>query len=86
MAQTQIFIDADMLARLDATSLANSVSREEALREAIDNYCEYDRWFRAKVEEGRKAYEEGRYVSNEEATRIAQQRCAELRRMMSCGK
>ena len=49
MAQTQISIDADMLARLDATSLANSVSREEALREAIDNYCEYDRWFMSSV-------------------------------------
>ena len=78
MAQTQISIDADMLARLDATSLANSVSREEALREAIDNYCEYDRWFRAKVEEGERDYRAGRYVSQEEATRLAEERRKKL--------
>lgn len=78
MAQTQIFIDADRLARLDATSLANSVSREEALREAIDNYCEYDRWFRAKVEEGERDYRAGRYVSQEEATRLAEERRKKL--------
>ena len=78
MAQTQIFIDADRLARLDATSLANSVSREEALREAIDNYCEYDRWFRAKVEEGERDYRSGRYVSQEEASRLAEERRKKL--------
>ena len=29
----------------------------------------YDTWFRAKVEEGFKALEEGRFISNEEAKR-----------------
>lgn len=86
MSLTQVSIDAASLARLDATAAANAASREEALKEAIDHYCEYDGWFRARVEEGREAYLEGRYVSNEEATRIAQERCDELRRMMSSAK
>ena len=35
--------------------------------EAIVQYSEYDRWFRAKVEEGRKAIKEGRFITNDEA-------------------
>lgn len=78
MSLTQISIDAETLALLDATALANTVSREEALREAIANYCEYDRWFRAKVEEGERDYRAGRYVSQEEATRLAEERRKKL--------
>ncbi|MDE5879741.1 MAG: ribbon-helix-helix protein, CopG family [Desulfovibrio sp.] len=82
MSLTQISIDADTLARLDATAAANSASREEALKEAIDTYCAYDRWFKEVVEEGRKAFREGRCVSNEEAVRLALERDAELRGML----
>ena len=78
MAQTQISIDAAILDQLDATAASLSLSREEALREAIDNYCEYDRWFRAKVEEGERDYRAGRYVSQEEATRLAEERRKKL--------
>ncbi|MBD5627299.1 MAG: ribbon-helix-helix protein, CopG family [Desulfovibrio sp.] len=78
MAQTQISIDAAILDQLDATAASLSLSREEALREALDNYCEYDRWFRAKVEEGERDYRAGRYVSQEEATRLAEERRKKL--------
>lgn len=67
MSQAQITLDAESVAMLDATAAASGFSREEALKEAIEHYSEYDRWFRAKVEEGEHAYLAGRYVSNEEA-------------------
>ncbi len=36
----------------------------------------YDAWFRRKVEAGEKAYREGRFISQEEATARAEQRRA----------
>lgn len=48
LPSTLISMDSATLARLDATAWVNSASRDEALKEAIDNYCEYDAWFRAK--------------------------------------
>ena len=42
---------------------------------------EYDAWFRRKVEAGEKAYREGRFVTQEEATRRA-----ELRRQKLLGQ
>ncbi|MDO5490722.1 MAG: hypothetical protein Q4F52_11580 [Bacteroidaceae bacterium] len=67
MSLTQVALDQESLAMLDATAVASTFSREEALKEAISQYCEYDRWFRAKVEEGRKAIKEGRFITNDEA-------------------
>ncbi|WP_308620887.1 ribbon-helix-helix protein, CopG family [uncultured Desulfovibrio sp.] len=78
MSLTQVSIDAATLARLDATAAANAASREEALKEAIDKYCEYDSWFRAKIEEGERDYRAGRYVSQEEASRLAEERRKKL--------
>jgi len=67
MSMTQIAVDQESLAMLDSIAAASSFSREEALKEAIVQYSEYDRWFRAKVEEGRKAIKEGRFITNDEA-------------------
>lgn len=67
MSQVQITLDNDTLAMLDATAKASTFSREEALREAIEQYSAYDRWFRARVEEGLADLAAGRVVSNEEA-------------------
>ncbi|WP_165078492.1 MULTISPECIES: ribbon-helix-helix protein, CopG family [unclassified Desulfovibrio] len=78
MAQTQISLDTAILDQLDATAASLSLSREEALREAIVNYCAYEGWFRAKVEEGERDYRAGRYVSQEEATRLAEERRKKL--------
>ena len=38
----------------------------------------YDEWFRRKVEEGERAYREGRFISQEEATRRAEKRAARI--------
>lgn len=78
MSQAQITLDAESSALLDAIAAASAFSREEALKEAIERYSEYDRWFRAKVEEGEKAYLEGRYVSNEEVKQRSQERLEQI--------
>ena len=38
----------------------------------------YDEWFRSKAEEGEKAYREGRFISQEEATLRAEKRAARI--------
>lgn len=69
MSQVQITLDNDTLALLDATAKASTFSREEALREAIEQYSAYDRWFRARVEEGLADLAAGRVVSHEQVER-----------------
>lgn len=66
MAQVQITLDGASVAMPDATAAASAFSREEALKEAIEQYSAYDRWFRAQVEEGIKAFEAGDVYSMEE--------------------
>ncbi len=73
MSQT-ISIDNATLASLDAAASLRNMTREDTLREAVDRLAEYDAWFRAKVEGGERAYREGRFISQEESTRRAQQR------------
>lgn len=74
MSLTQISLDEAALAQLDAAAAAREISREDAVLEAIKNLAEYDAWFRRKVEAGEKAYREGRFITQEEATRRAEQR------------
>ena len=57
----------------------------QLLRDFMRNYVaetqedvEYDVWFRRKVEAGEKAYREGRFITQEEATRRAGQRRARI--------
>lgn len=78
MSLTQVSIDAATLARLDATAAANAASREEALKEAIDNYCEYDRWFRRQVDKGLEDIREGRVLSSKEVDQRAELRRVRL--------
>jgi len=42
--------------------------------------AEYDAWFRRKVEAGERAYRAGRFITQEEATRRAEQRRANILR------
>ena len=51
MSLTQISLDAGMLDRLDAVAAQRSLSREDALREAVENYLEEARQI-AAIEEG----------------------------------
>lgn len=74
MSLTQISLDEAALASLDAAAAAREISREDAVLEAIRNLSEYDEWFRRKVEAGEKAYREGRFITQEEATHRAEQR------------
>jgi predicted transcriptional regulator len=57
----------------------------QLLRDFMRNYvaelqgdAEYDAWFRRKVEAGEKAYREGRFITQEEATRRAERRRARI--------
>jgi predicted transcriptional regulator len=53
----------------------------QLLRDFMQNYvseyqgdAEYDAWYRRKIEAGERAYREGRFISQEEAVRRAEQR------------
>jgi predicted transcriptional regulator len=72
------------------TAFADAAKRKDRtaaqlLRDFMRNYvlesqgdAEYDAWFRNKVEAGEKAYREGRFITQEEATRRAGQRQARI--------
>lgn len=84
MSQTQISMDEKILASLDSTSVAQAHSRDEALKEAIQNYVEYDRWHRAKVEAGIKAARAGRVVSGEAVRQHSRALLDKLRSLHNC--
>ncbi len=57
----------------------------QLLRDFMRNYvaelqegAEYDAWFRRKVEAGERAYREGRFITQDEATHRATQRRARI--------
>jgi len=78
MSMTQIAVDDTTLASLDAAAVLRSLSREEMLREAVQNLSEYDNWFRGKVEESLQAYDAGDVHSHEEVELEAEQRIVEI--------
>ncbi len=80
MSLTQISIDAATLARLDALAADNTASREATLKEAIDQYYEYDRWFRDNVQRGLDDIREGRVFSCEEVARESEALLSDLSR------
>ena len=61
-----------------AAQLLRDFMREYIAKNQQD--AEYDAWFRSKVEAGEKAYREGRFITQEEATRRAEQRQAKILR------
>ncbi len=73
MSLTQISIDNDRLARLDALAAQESTSREALVNQAIDDLltkadtdAAYEAWFRRKVDAGLRDVREGRVVSREQ--------------------
>lgn len=58
MSLTQISLDADTLSRLDKAASSRSLSREDALREAVDAYLD-DVTLRNEVGAGRADLERG---------------------------
>lgn len=65
MSLTQIAVDTDMLARLDAVATQRSISREEALREAVVGYLDEARQISA-IEEGIKEANAGNFATEAE--------------------
>ncbi len=66
MSQTPIFLDDESIAMLDATAMASTTSRNDALEEAIHNYVEYDQWVQNKVQKGLQAARDGQVYTEEE--------------------
>jgi len=58
--------DEGTLARLDNVAKQMGRSRNWALNKAIEDFVEYHEWYAAKVQEGIKAAEEGRFATQEE--------------------
>lgn len=65
MAQTQISLDTAILEQLDATAASLSLSREDALRESIENLATWGARFREDVEAGIASAERGELLSSE---------------------
>lgn len=85
MSLTQISIDNDRLARLDALAAQESTSREALVNQAIDDLltkadtdAAYEAWFRGKVEAGLRDVQEGRVVSHEQIEADAKARREKL--------
>ena len=85
MSLTQISIDNDRLARLDALAAQESTSREALVNQAIDDLltkadtdAAYEAWFRRKVEAGLRDVREGRVVSHEQIEADAKARREKL--------
>lgn len=66
MSLTQISLDEATLAQLDATAASLSLSREDALREAVEYLATLGAGFREDVEAGIASAERGELHSSED--------------------
>lgn len=78
MTMTQISLDNETVAQLDALALARSLSREETLRVALKRLAAYDAWLQEEVNRGIADIEQGNFITSSEA----KSRSAERRAMM----
>jgi len=76
MSLTQITLDADTLARLDAAAASLSLSREDALRMAVRRLAEDDAWLQEEVNRGIEDIAQGRFITSAEAKRRSAERRA----------
>lgn len=58
--------DIETLARLDEVAKGLGKTRTSIIKEAVDNYLDYDFWFREQVAKGLKEVREGKVVSHEQ--------------------
>lgn len=65
MSMTQVSLDAGTLARLDAIASQLSLTREEALREAVGNYLG-GVWQVSAIEEGVREADAGNFATETE--------------------
>ena len=87
MSLTQIAVDSDRLARLDALAAQESTSREALVNQAIDDLltkadtdAAYEAWFRRKVEAGLRDSREGRLHSPDDVRERVAARLEHLRK------
>jgi predicted transcriptional regulator len=64
---TTIRLDEDTLARLDAVAASSSSTRSAVIKDAVEQYLEYDAWFRQQVAVGQQASRNGDVVAHDEA-------------------
>lgn len=81
MSLTAINLDQETLAKLDEVARYRSLSREEMLRAAINDVADYELECRKKIEAGEKDYRAGRFVSQQEATALAEERKRKIMEM-----
>lgn len=74
MSLTAIDLDQETLAKLDQSARFRSLSREEMLKAVINDISGHDLECRMKIEAGEKDYQSGRFVSQQEATALAEER------------
>ena len=87
MSLTQVSVDNERLARLDALAAQEATSREALVNQAIDELltkanadAEYDVWFRQKVEAGLRDSREGRVHSPDDVRERVAARLEHLRK------
>lgn len=83
MAQIAVKLDQDTLALLDESAAFRSLSREDMLKQAINDAAEYDRYSRVKIMRGMQDISEGRIYSSEEVDMRAERRISRLLRESS---
>jgi predicted transcriptional regulator len=66
MMQTTIELPDQLATQMQAIAETSNRPLAEVLTEAVAHYLEWDRWFRAQVEEGLRSAEAGHFVSPEE--------------------
>lgn len=81
MSLTAINLDSETLAKLDESARFRSLSREEMLKAVINDVADYDLECRMKIEAGEKDYRAGRFVSQQEATALAEERKRKIMEM-----
>lgn len=78
MTQAAVNIDQETLSLLDESAAFRLLSREDMLRQAINDAAEYDRYARSKIMRGLEDIAEGRVYSSEEVDARAELRIARL--------
>lgn len=67
---TSVRFDESTLARLDALAQTVGKSRSEAVAEAVERYLQDEEHFLAKVDEGLRAADQGRFATDQQVSAV----------------
>ena len=70
MDNTTVTLRADLVASLDELAAATGRARSELAEEAVARFLDYERWARARIEEGLRQADAGEFASDEEVARV----------------